>query len=1080
MSTPNTPKQPDPILTSSLSWPLAIVSLLLMASTLWAMYDEIWGLRPWKNYQAEYIQVYGSFLDGIKKGRAEALTAVTSTDKYKALEQERNADDAKIKDQVAAIQKQLDDVVQPQIEVMTKAMIDPRSQVTAKIYDIESADAPDKPAQEALLKEIESTPIPVDLPTGPGKVEKKNFKYEELSDALSAAKAMKGTLSGEMAKLQEPGKELQAQMDAMVALDDPGLTPDKVAALKNNLDSFDIEIKQIHVKDIDLVDRCESCHVGERSPANMPVDKLLPIVNKLFGPGHEDLAHVFASHPKAQDELLKIHDPEKFGCSPCHGGNGVGTTSVDYGHGKYEHWLWPLYDNENTEAGCVQCHDSELKLKYGQTISDGKELFRHLGCWGCHSRSGFNQQKGEVQTVEQELTKIADARKELVHQQELNNQTRQNLPDDAPDSEKRGLIEANVQITLQISNMAAKEQALKAHEIGLFREWKKVAPDLKNARAKLNRDWIPVWISGTRQFRPDTKMPQFQLTPEQTLEIAAFIWQSGDKTKAPAQAPGDATLGKRLFHARGCLACHSIGEGDDRIGGSFAPNLSREGEKANYDFLVHWIQHPDKRLVPYNHVLGRDYTPEETAALEKSDPDHNDQAWEQATIMPNLRLTTEESRDIASYLMTQKHSDVDYPKADKMDDPAVAEKGKAWVKLFGCAGCHEISGMENDTGIGTDLTQEGSKPIDRLDFGLMTQDAEMGRTFPNDPYASEFKDAKGNTVKYDWYTHKGFFERKLKSPEIWDQGKDKSPTEKLHMPNFGLNKTQISQLVTFLLGSVDISPELEKYQYTPTGAAKAIADGWWVVQKYNCVGCHQFVPGQNKPEVQNLPQFDPSQTFTDLDGTKQPGSIGFAPPNLVGEGARVNPQWLADFLRNPSLSTTDINGNGVRQYLKIRMPTFSLSEDEIQKLVRFFNALSNQSMPYVAPKYPPLTAEETTIARHAVAVGCVRCHASETMKVYPATVIAPNLGLAQERLKPSWIERWVVAPQAIFPGTNMPNGIFQYDDAQHRWLIGNQETPGMKTYPGDERDLIVRYLMQLDPAEAAKLKAESDKLSGGG
>ena len=58
------------------------------------------------------------------------------------------------------------------------------------------------------------------------------------------------------------------------------------------------------------------------------------------------------------------------------------------------------------------------------------------------------------------------------------------------------------------------------------------------------------------------------------------------------------------------------------------------------------------------------------------------------------------------------------------------------------------------------------------------------------------------------------------------------------------------------------------------------------------------------------------------------------PPKLLTEGARVDPEWLRRFLSNPALSETDTNRNGVRPYLKVHMPTFSLSENELRKLVR--------------------------------------------------------------------------------------------------------------------------------------------------
>ena len=99
---------------------------------------------------------------------------------------------------------------------------------------------------------------------------------------------------------------------------------------------------------------------------------------------------------------------------------------------------------------------------------------------------------------------------------------------------------------------------------------------------------------------------------------------------------------------------------------------------------------------------------------------------QQMTVMPSLRLTTEEARDIASYLLTQKHADATYAAADFMDDPKLKAKGKALIQHYGCAGCHEISGLEDEGRIGTELTNEGSKPIERLDFALLHRRRQAG------------------------------------------------------------------------------------------------------------------------------------------------------------------------------------------------------------------------------------------------------------------------------------------------------------------------------------------------------------------
>ena len=98
------------------------------------------------------------------------------------------------------------------------------------------------------------------------------------------------------------------------------------------------------------------------------------------------------------------------------------------------------------------------------------------------------------------------------------------------------------------------------------------------------------------------------------------------------------------------------------------------------------------------------------------------------TVMPSLRLAPEDAEDIATYLMSQKKQEPSsYADASFMDDPALKDEGKKWVRHFGCSGCHEISGFEDEGRIGTELTYEGSKPIERLDFALFTEVVAAGR-----------------------------------------------------------------------------------------------------------------------------------------------------------------------------------------------------------------------------------------------------------------------------------------------------------------------------------------------------------------
>jgi cytochrome c551/c552 len=754
----------------------------------------------------------------------------------------------------------------------------------------------------------------------------------------------------------------------------------------------------------------------------------------------------FTSHPNP--ELLRIHSPDRFGCSPCHGGNGRAASSVVKGHGRHKYWLWPLYYKENTQAGCQQCHAGDMVIEHAETLNRGKELYREKGCIGCHRFEGFDNQGERLLSARQEIRQLETEKKSL----ELEIPRVIQRGDSAPDNESAQRLYGQADsMRLRISNIDARIEQLDLRAASLMREEKKVGPSLKEVRQKLRKEWIPYWLGNTHTFRPNTKMPQFRLEPDDIQAISAFIWQTGVTGPALQKHPaGNAARGKELFESRGCLACHSMGEGDQLLGGDFAANLSRVGEKANYDYLVRWIHNPRERTLPYCPYEKRDLTEADYKKhglpfvfdLEHSTcPNDGHQLQvQQATVMPSLRLTWDEARDIASYLISQRRADATYAPADFIENASLKERGRTLVRHYGCAGCHEIAGFEEEGRIGTELTTEGSKPIERLDFALLTHPAERGVLPDGSP-----------SPRGKWYDQKGFFEAKLADPAIFDQGKLKpNPVDRLRMPKPNITSADITALTTFLLGSVDPSfPASMKYN--PTGQGADIREGWWIVTKYNCVGCHQVRAGQ-KTALEVLPQFSGSNKEK-------------LPPPLTSEGARVDPNWLAHFLENPAMSPTETNRNGVRSYLEVRMPTFSFSDNEIRKLVRFFEAISSQAQPYLPPKQQPLTDQERQVARELFthpAAPCLKCHATGN-PVRDRSATAPNFLLARERLRPAWTYRWMLDPAKIAPGTNMPSGLFRQEG--DRWVFAGPMPAGARAYSKDHAELLVRYMFQLTPEE---------------
>ncbi len=1051
----------DPITSKSYALYYALATAVLTASLFWALWDEAYGQRPWKRYQEVFQQRYTAFLKTARVKSSKSQAEVESSPDYQKLADAYKQATQQATPRVNQLHDRITDL-SAQILAVQNVFTDKRAYVSAVTYDIETdTDPSSKRSKQRDLDKWKQQLFTVVYPDG----SRKQYDFAQLEAAYNNLKDQRTEANSELGDVLKPVTAIKTQMDQYVSDHMVTLTPSQVTGLENKVEDLSPAIHQIVIPDPRnsgnpiMVDRCESCHMGIREPLQLTAaDMAAP------GQKPDKYARAFVSHPDM--ELLDIHDPEQFGCSTCHQGNGRATTSMVKAHGTYEHWLWPIFPKENAEAGCQNCHSRDMLLvsgNAGQIISEGKFLFEQRGCMGCHKYQGYNTEPEDLRAADTEIKQLEQ--KKVDNLKMAAEYTHEG--DQAPDNASANLLYTKAE-TLKVDNSKIDGQIhqLDLQSADLMRDMKKVGPNLKEIRAKLNRNWIPVWLHKPTDYRPTTKMPNFRLDDEQIHSIAAYLWQTAVKDPIPHAAPGDPVKGKELFETRGCMACHAVGEGAQAQGGDFAANLTRVGEKVNYDYLVRWVHNPRQRVRPYCPYEKKDIGPEDYAKHGLPyvfDLDHttcpNDGHTLQVqnmTVMPSLRLSQQDAQDVASYLITLKEKDPSsYPDASYMDDPKLKAEGEKWIRQFGCAGCHEISGFEDERGIGTELTQEGSKPIERLDFALFTDMAQRGEGEPITDAVDRARLPEG-PAKAPWYSLKGFFEHKLAEPNIFDKGMIKSATDKLRMPNPHLTPEQIRALTTFLMGSEDTSSIPASFQYAPEDSRRDMQEGWWIVRKYNCMGCHQFYPGQ-QTVLMGL------KRYQDPDWKDQ------LPPKLLTEGARVSPQWLEKFLANPALSTTDTNRNGVRPYLKVHMPTFFLSDQEVRVLVRFFQALSKQPMPYIPEAVPSLTAQETDMARSlftSQAAPCLKCHATGDPQ-HDKFATAPNFLLAKDRLKPNWAERWMLDPQAISPGTSMPSGLFKQQNGH--WIFAGPMPAALQSYGQDQNKLLVRYIFQWTPEEQHRL-----------
>ncbi len=1055
MSEKPIPEQ-DPITSKSYALHYLIATVLLMGTLFWALWDEAYGQRPWRTYQNEFQTRYSRLLEQVRSQATTSERELQNSADYKRL----NASYEQAVRDSTGHQKELESQlasVNADLMAAQSVFTDRRAYVNYLTYTLEhETTAASKQKVQQQIDQYERAQVSVSFPGG--KTEQLNFP--QLQDRYNGLRDRKTSISTQLGDVLKPVTASRQAFDTWVSDHMTTLTPTQLAGLETKVETSSPEIHQINVADANIVDRCESCHLGIREPVQITAAAMT------VGGGKPDkYARAFVSHP--DPELFKIHDPEVFGCSTCHQGNGRATTSMERAHGNYEHWLWPMFKPGNVEAGCENCHRADMVLMTtlgtGATISEGKFLFRQRGCNGCHRYEGYDHEPEDLVNITQQIRQLETEKKDnLLQAQQYMRQA-----DDPHTSNEEANRLNTLAVTMRVDNskIDGQMEQLDLRSRSLLLDEKKIGPDLKEIRAKLNKNWIPVWLHKPTDFRATTKMPNFRLNDGEIRAISAFIWQSALTDPLPQAPHGNAEHGKELFETRGCLACHSITDNGQHIGGDFAADLSRVGEKDNYDYLYRWIKNPRQRSRPYCPYEKKDIGPEDYAKKGLPyvfDVDHttcpndgHELVVEQMTVMPNLRLSDEDAADIASYLLTRRERDPgSYPEAAYMDDPKLKAEGKTLVQHFGCAGCHEIAGLEEEGRIGTELTSEGSKPIERLDFALLTEVAQRGGKEPITDKVAEARLPDG-PANGPWYDLKGFFEHKLAEPNVYDLGMVRTEDEKLRMPDPHLSKEQIQALTTFLLGSEDTSLPAS-YQYRPEDTRRDIQEGWWLVRKYNCVGCHQFTPGQ-KTALEDLPRYraDPEQL----------------PPKLLMEGARVDPEWLLKFLHNPALSDTDTHRDGVRFYLNVRMPTFYFSQNELRKLVRFFEAMSQQPMPYIPQRQTPLTSREVDMARAlftSQAAPCLKCHATGD-PAHDRAATAPNFLLARERLKPGWAERWLLDPQAISPGTAMPSNLFRQDG--NRWVFSGPVPPSFQGYEGDHDKLLVNYIFQLTPEEQRRVSA---------
>ena len=147
---PNAPKD-DPIVSRSFSTPLMISSLLLMLTVAWSLWDEMYGLRPWRAYQTRFAKAYSLYLEKEVSGQKKLESDVYSSPEYKKLAEDADSLEKATKAKDDAIAKQIA-LLDSQRAAIDDAFKDARGKVGHLVYVYETTPNSDKSAKVPASK----------------------------------------------------------------------------------------------------------------------------------------------------------------------------------------------------------------------------------------------------------------------------------------------------------------------------------------------------------------------------------------------------------------------------------------------------------------------------------------------------------------------------------------------------------------------------------------------------------------------------------------------------------------------------------------------------------------------------------------------------------------------------------------------------------------------------------------------------------------------------------------------------------------------------------------------------------------
>jgi mono/diheme cytochrome c family protein len=523
---------------------------------------------------------------------------------------------------------------------------------------------------------------------------------------------------------------------------------------------------------------------------------------------------------------------------------------------------------------------------------------------------------------------------------------------------------------------------------------------------------------------------------EQPLLPARYLESScGQCHLGPLEGTPKLNLGRQLLARYGCSRCHNIIQpnGSPLTSTDDSPPLIHIAEKTTRAWIFAWLKNP--------------------------------QAYAASATMPDFQFNDQQASDIASFLIAQSTSSgsLSVDQGTKPALPESAADASEGASLYGtsfCASCHAVQNAAGNLvggDLGPELTRIGNKvnpewlgrwlknpqsydartrmPRYRFDdkqitllssYLLNKKDNDLLANAHLVPSASDSV-ARGKKLVVEYgcgacHQINGVSPPQNFAPDLsrigskplaqiafapgmreslpeYISGKVHDPRAfglGLKMAKYTLTDAQLEAITTALLAQTDrawslpkqlIHSAAEPSRYQPGG------DAGRLMTELHCQSCHRIN-----------------------------GNGGDMAPDLTYEGSAVQPAWLLEFMNNP---------NTLRPALIRRMPKFNLSAAENKTISDYLLAA------YQAPGFDSQALDPHKLNAEAAARGkdlfyakyaCQSCHIVDYKK--DRGYVGPPLAAVGHRRPSVWIYKWLKDPQAVAPGTLMPNPNLKDNEAQ--------------------------------------------------